>query len=318
MNVLLVTSWEIPCGIAEHSAMLIDAVTHADPDINIAPCSELDPGQLSAMILGHSDIIHLNYQAALHSQWTPAWIETFRHAGHKVVVTYHDTGVPNSDQCKAICAAANEAIVHEPYDDLPADRTHYWRMGVLDLKPVSPRVPLTRSSTRPILGTVGFAFPWKCYDALVAAAAAAGWGVLLIAPHATPEQVDHWMNLNPYLFVTANFLPREEAVAMLSTCDATAFTYVTHNTGQSGAILLGIAARKPVFALSTCRQFRALYHDPIARMAIRWIENFDELVTGLQVQPLTGEIDTPTAALAEQESWSALGKKYSALYKSLV
>jgi hypothetical protein len=316
MKVLLVTTWGEPCGIAEHSAMLKEAVEAADPDIQVFPNSDLlDPALLDD---GRGiDILHLNYQAALHSRWTSAQIAFLRTTGMKVVVTYHDSGVPNSDHCKAIIDAADAAVVHEPFDDLPAEKTHYWRMGV----PEAPqRYRLFRASPghRPVLGTIGFPFGWKNYSALIRGADAAGWNVLLLAPTASKEQIAEWLDCSDHIFVRAQFLPREEAVQWLAGCDATAFTYVTHNTGQSGAILLGIAARKPVFALRTCRQFRALYADPIGRLAIRWIDNFDDLAKELRALPLTGKPDKPTVALAEQESWAHLGKKYAALYRSLV
>src|SRR5262249_39567476 len=105
MKVLLITSWDTPCGIAEHSAMLKEAVAAADPSIEILPAARaLDP-------LGYEinrrqiDLVHLNYQAGLHSRWTA---EIIRHMRQVVpfVVTYHDTGVPNSEQCKQVIAAA--------------------------------------------------------------------------------------------------------------------------------------------------------------------------------------------------------------------
>lgn len=314
MHVLLVTSWGTACGIAEHAAMLVDAVTHADGDVNIAPCPELDPDALPAVALRHVQILHLNYQAALHSRWTPEWIRHYQAAGKKVIVTYHDTGVPNSDQCRAIIDACDAAIVHEPFDDLPAEKTHYWRMGVVD--PCPPR-RLGRDP-RPMLGTIGFPFGWKCYDKLCEMTAEAGWQLLLIAPGATAEDIARWSALQPNLHVICSFIERQMAVSLLGGCDATAFTYVCHNTGQSGALLLGIAARKPLLALSTCRQFRALYHDPMARLAIRWAVTFEELTRELRALPATTREDEAMLALAEQESWRQVGEKYAQLYRSLV
>jgi len=312
VRVLLVTSWGTACGIAEHSAMLKEAVEQADPSIEIVPSAAmLDPRGKPG--LDGFDVLHLNYQAGLHSQWTPTLLQRLDHT--PTLVTYHDTGVPNSDQCKAVIDAADAAVVHEPFDDLPVPKTRYWRMGVLDLPPT--RADVFARNHRPIIGTIGFPFPWKCYEALLRAAAEAGWGVMLLAPGASAAQVEHWLTLNPQCFIQANFTGRQQAVAMLAQCDATAFTYVCHNTGQSGAILLGIAARKPVFALRTCRQFRALWQDPMGRLAIRWVETFENLTDELHAQGRHSELDSPTCALAEQESWAALGRNYAVLYRQL-
>lgn len=325
MKVLLVSTWDTACGIAEHSAYLKQAVEAADPEIELIP----DPDGLNplAVSLQETDgtpypIVHLNYHAALHSRWTPERIrevQSGRKRRVKVVVTFHDTGVPNSDLCKAICAAADAAVVHEPFDDLPTEKTHYWRMGVPDWKlPLSYDLsPRSWCGPRPILGSIGFPFPWKNYDQLAQITAAAGWALLLIAPTASLEQVGQWAAINPHLNVYRAFVPREQAISVLAGCDATAFTYVCHNTGQSAALLQGVAARKPVLALSTCRQFRGLYLDSLGREVIRWGNTFEEIAFLLRIVRID-RVDPGIVALAEQDSWVRLGARYAALYREVL
>ena len=322
LRVCLVTTWNHACGIAEHSKMLKEAVEAADPGIEIVPEPDaLDPYHDSVRSLAvdpqHGiDIIHLNYQASLHSRWSAETISSFKaRTDLPVLVTYHDTGVPNSDQCKSVVATADAAVVHEPFDDLPPAATHYWRMGVPDLRYGPHHFPPSME-VRPYLGTVGFPFPWKCYDELARVTTEVGWGLYLIAPGSTAEQIDHWKTINPHTVVEPLFIRGDEIPGRLSACDATAFCYVTHNTGQSGAILQGIAARKPVIALRTCRQFRALYDDHLGRFAIRWAETFEDVKWMLTSMPLS-RLDVGIVALAEQESWRHLGRKYSHLYRNL-
>lgn len=317
MKVLLVSTWQTACGIAEHAAYLKEAVEAADPSIELLP----HPGALNPVeviqrenwVTDRDHLVHLNYHAALHSRWTPDAIRQVQALGLKVLVTYHDTGVPNSDQCKAVIDAADAAVVHEPFDDLPAEKTRYWRMGVPDW--TAP----TRASWcggRPVLGTIGFPFPWKHYDQLARVTAEAGWAFLVVAPSCTLEQQILWHELNPYTRVVPEFIARGDALSLLAGCDATAFSYVCHNTGQSGAILQGIAARKPVIALKTCRQFRALHEDQLGHYAIRWCETFEGIAMHLYTIPIQ-RVDPFTVALAEQDSWAKLGAKYAALYRSL-
>jgi hypothetical protein len=322
LRVLLVTTWDEACGIAEHSGMLREAVERADAHISVWPHREaLDPLHHSVRSLVHDSataqvhVVHLNYQAALHSRWTPLRIAELQEAGYKVVVTYHDTGVPNSDQCKGIIEQADAAVVHEPFDDLPHEKTHYWRMGVAPW--ISPLQLLPGADVRPILGTIGFPFPWKNYTELVRTAAAQGWTSLLIAPGATEAQVEEWTAIDPHMHIYPDFLARAYAQSLLAACDATAFTYVCHNTGQSGAILMGVATRKPVFALSTCRQFRALFENPLGYDAIRWCQTFEDLAYHLRLTSIT-RCDPLTVALAHQESWVQLGVKYAQLYREVV
>lgn len=315
MRVALVTTWETACGIAEHSAYLKETVEAADPGIEIVPLPEaLDPAAIEGTAHQY-DVLHLNYQAALHSRWTP---ERIRHWQGPVMVTYHDTGVPNSDQCRAICAAADAFVVHEPYDDLEGNG-RYWRMGVpaWTTPYVIDRRPEQWSQGRPTLGTVGFPFPWKNYDELARVTAANGWAFLVIAPTATMEQQIRWHDLNQCCQVIPEFLDRRQVVAQLAGCDATAFCYTCANTGQSGAVLQGIAARKPVIAFSSCRQFRALNHDDRGCEAIWWCQTFEQVGMSLREIPIQ-RCDPATIALAEQDSWAKLGVKYAALFREPV
>jgi hypothetical protein len=319
VKVVLVTTFGTACGIAEHASMLKEAVEGTDPAIDIQPYTSLSPNTLWVRRHEHAfDLVHLNYQAALLSQWTPDWIRQFRDGGYPVLVTFHDTGVPNSEQCRSVVEAATAAVVHEPFDDLPV-ATHYWRMGVPrwpgELQIV--RGPRSWHQDRPILGSIGFPFPWKHYDSLARVTAEAGWALLLLAPGATDDQMEMWRQLNPHMEVRCSFVPRAQAIGELASCDATAFCYVCHNTGQSGAILQGIAARKPVIALSTCRQFRSLYLDDLGNETIDWCDTFERVSYALRYMSI-GRVDTRIVALAEQESWIHLGQKYARLYRELI
>lgn len=353
-DILLITSWDTACGIAEHSAMLKDAVesqSHLRLDVHASGPQPPHPSEISRIWGNGWPIIHLNYHAALHAPWSPDWIRAFQDASRyqtadgrpvHVVITYHDTGVPNSDQCKALYDVADDFIVHEPAADLPG--AHYWRMGVPD--PVSPMHFGTRSlaeadyqdalvhdelpphhrsddlrfkayDAQPVLGTIGFPFPWKHYDQLARVTRDCGWALVLIAPNATQDQVNTWRAINGSTLILTDFTPHHKALSILTGCDATAFTYVCHNTGQSGAVLQGIAARKPVIALKTCRQFRALYADPLGNRCIRWAETFEDVAAHLRTLPIQ-RIDPRTVALAEQESWRRLGRCYIDLYQELL
>lgn len=325
MKILLVTTWDTACGIAEHSAMLKDAVERADSSIAIVPVPEALNPETMQTLDWVPDVLHLNYQGALHSRWSPEFIRAWQaeYPQIPVVVTYHDTGVPNSEQCKQIAYVLRPRrdmmVVHEPFDDLPIEKTRYWRMGVPDWQ--EPwRVDRSHGSwcgQRPILGTVGFPFGWKCYDELAKVTAQAGWALLLLAPRATSEDGQRWYGLNPHIEVHTRFLSRGEVISRLAGCDATAFTYVCHNTGQSGAILQGIAARKPVIALSTCRQMRALYDDSLGHTAINWNQTFEDVYLELTHYISIERVSPQIVALAEQESWARLGAKYAALYREL-
>ena len=334
MNVLLVTSWNTPCGIADHSQQLIDAVRAADPTIQITPSAEaLDP-QI-AFNLPTPDVLVLNYHRALHSRWTPERVQEYRMGNYgmtvgrplvKIVIIFHDTyGESEPDQLtKDLCELADAFIVHEPCVGLP--QAIYWRQGV----PAPARSPgeygvgrgvrycFKRYHQQPVLGTCGFNFPWKNYDHLAEVSHACGWGLVICSNNATEEDEARWTRLNPDSYIVRGFLRSDEIVQFLSGCDATIFAYECANSGTSGAIRLGLAARKPLIAWQGCRQFRDLLYGPDqGAMAIRWCQDFYRLPETLRRISIQ-RCDPGIVALAERDSWVHLGQRYAELFRRVV
>lgn len=317
MRVTLVTTWNAVCGVSEHAAYLKEAIEQADPEIEVTPETNLHPDGVDwHTIAARPDWVWLNYHAALHSQWTPGYVQELQARKVKVGVTYHDTGVPNSDQCKALHAVADCFVIHEPADDLPG--AVYLRQGIPDWSWEYQFLRTNHNNRRPIVGTLGFPFPWKNVDLLVEASALAGWAVCLLTPNATPEQVARWTALNPHSYIEREFIHRTDALAMLSGCDATAFLYANANTGTSAAIRLGVAARKPVIASSydACRQFRDLWLDLQGSNAILWqdrltVESVAQALACVRPGPFDGEI----VRLAAQDSWQKVGQVYAKLLR---
>jgi len=354
MRVLLVTSWDTPCGIADYAHLLKEYVERADPGVEVIPRSEaLDPEWLlrgTGVELIHLNLhekapdllIHINHHDGLHSRWTPDYVRQLTDLDLPVVVTYHDTtagvsDLPSSDKLKAFAQVASSTIVHEPVGDVKAI---YWRQGVPDAAQhpadYTPHpghygwmdgertLHGARGETwkaynqQPVLGTVGFNFPWKNYDRLCQVTAEVGWAMVILSNNATAEDIARWLTLNPSTLVIPGFLPGPTIVNYLAGCDATAFAYECANTGTSGAIRQGIAARKPVLAFQHCRQFRDLLLDPLGRLALHWIDSWDTLKVELNHTLVSGRYEPGIVALAHQDSWQKLGYQHAALYHALV
>lgn len=333
MRVLLVTSWNTSCGIAAYATSLKAAVEAADPDIQVLPSApHLDPnvGVDTDVI----DLVHLNHHDALHSRWTP---EHVRQLSEKipVVVTYHDThaSILDCPKLQALSLWAASTIVHEPVEGLQAI---YWRQGVpapaqwpasyaplplmfgwQDGKGILYERSWKASPQQPVLGTMGFNFPWKNYDRLAALTGEEGWALVLCANNATQEDEARWRASNSSILVVRDFIPEAEVINYLAGCDATAFMYECMNTGTSAAIRQGIAARKPVIALQSCRQFRDLYTDPLGQSAIVWVRDWEGLRAALR-EVMPHRYDSGVHALAEQDSWVELGRDHAQLYRMLV
>ena len=329
MKVALIDSDRERCGIREHSNLLRAAVAAADPGIEIvSDPAWLDPQTFQLPM--PPDVVHLNYHRALHSRWTPLEVQTLAPA--KVVITFHDTYETQPDSLPWNLLQVSDAmIVHEPCDllelsqepwtgkPLPNPKVHYWRQGVPE--PDGQRGPRSPDwNSRPIVGTCGFAFPWKGFELLCDAAASVGWSVLILSHNATDEQVADWHQRNSWAYVVREYLSTAAMIAYLAECDATAFLYTCQNSGTSAAIRLGIAAGKPLLATAGCRQFRDLQE--IDRMVnltgIRWIRAESEVVQRALAQVTLERFSSPMVQLREKDSWRHLGAKYAALYRSLV
>mgnify|MGYP001588834229 CR=1 FL=1 len=322
LKVLLVTTWGTACGIASHSAQLKQAVETADPQITIIPSVDaLDPMHHEVRSLIHDaavsgiDAVTLNYHLALHSRWQPDRVRELKDAGYPVVIIAHDTigELPPTPLFRELCDLAHAFIVHEPCQGL--EKAIYWRMGVPEYE--GPELFPLYSRSRPVLGTLGFDFPWKNFDRLAELTASVGWGFCVVAPSLTPERTAELRSKNPWLTIHLN-LPDNTVIAALRGCDATAFCFTCANSGQSASILYGLAAHKPVIAFSTCRQMRSLWElDRWGTQRIQWCETFEQVKDRLVYRPIQ-RLDPGIVALAEQESWARLGRKYAELYRSLV
>lgn len=329
MRVTLVTTWDRACGISEHSFYLKQALEQADPTLQITVERDLHP---HAVLVQRGlddpdtpapdwpDWIILNYHAALHSQWHPEHVQHVQARGAKVLVIYHDSGVPSTNQCLDLYRVADAFVVHEHCPDLP--KAIYLRQGVPEA--VSPwwhprgTAQGCWPGLRPIVGSIGFPFPWKHYDLLADASEMAGWALLLIAPGATADQVNHWGALNPHSEILTHFMDRHYALAYLTGCDATAFLYGTMNAGTSGAIRQGIAVRKPVIAseVAACRQFRDLVEDPVGRRAIQWVGDLSVDGVARALAGLTLGVDPRVVHLAHQDRWGVYGARVAQVLRA--
>ena len=332
IRVLMMTSWNVACGVAEMSKRLLDGLAIVDPAIEILPAADPSNGHLplspdATLARDDYDILHLQHHDALHAAWQPDHLREAQRQGKKVVVTFHDTfmGTPaqmNSAKCHALHDVADAFIVHEPVQDLP--KAIHWRHGV---PPIERPIMLWDYDRRrcPIVGSAGFDFPFKNFDLLCEAAAIAGWRVLLIGPNFTPERIAQWQRWQPQgYFPGVNLqdfgpLPSQAAVvACLSACDATAFLYNNANTGVSGAVRFGIAARKPCLLMDSCRQFNDVMFDPGLRECFYWTRyETQQIAEDLSRLPSV-RFDHGLCRLAERDSYLNVGRKYAGLYRELV
>ena len=333
LQVRLVTTWNTPCGIADYAAHLMQAVRAADPTIAILPdVAALDGASDAVKALIHDpptdDLVVLNFHEGIFRNWPIARVRELRQSGYTVVVIAHNTfGEHTPAEMRATgdtrldfldqlvqTAAADAVIVHEPCRGLAGPNVQTWQQGVPAPQPAMV-CGFGQLPSQPILGTVGFNLPWKNFDRVAQVSAACGWACLISSADATADDAARWQRDNPHALIRTGFRPPSEIVSSLSGCDATIFAYEGAGAGTSGAIRLGLAARKPLIAWRN-RQFRDLWEDGTSRRALHWCGSFDDL-PGVLAQIPIQRLDPGIVQIAERESWTRLGGKYAALFRSL-
>lgn len=317
-DAVLVGPYGGQCGIGQYAEYLWENLRANDPGLKVDTEPDLHP-QAVLKLETLPRVVILNYQAALLSQWHPAHIKEVQTRGAKVLTIWHDSGVPNSDQCKAICAASDHFILHEPYEDLPAHGT-YLRQGVPAWEDPAYFWYLRQQQVRegkwwfeqPVVGTVGLSLGYRNIDLLCKASYEAGWGVLVVASKATDDEVTNWTCYNPAAVIIREFLPKEHLVSYLAGCDATAQLTVTNNAGTSGAIRQCLAARKPLIAFKS-RQFRDLEDE----LAIQWLDDgsINGVADALENSAMWDRL--PIVRLAHRDSWTRAATVFGRLIRDL-
>ncbi|MHC4733093.1 MAG: glycosyltransferase family protein [Planctomycetota bacterium] len=295
LQVLLVTSPNDHCGIYQYGQLLKESVVQH----KIRIVEERNPNFHEIIVPRGTHIIHVNHHAALHSSWILDYIRVLQNDGYKVVVTQHDTYETfeiMKERGFRDFRCADALVVHEPVPELiMLPDVFYFRQGV-----PAPQPPI-HPPKHPCVGTIGFPFPWKRFDLLREAATEAGWHTLILDSE-------------------AQWIPHKKAIQLLSGCDATAFLHSSGNSGTSGVIRMGIAARKPVIA-TPGRQMTDLLHDDLGWSAIWWADTKAEIVGALRGLAHKGGSAVWTSAieeLADRDSWANLGRKYATIYRSIL
>jgi hypothetical protein len=294
------------CGIAEHTTQLVTACRSAE---HVIDDRWLDPAK-AINDWDHQlnpDVVHLNYHRGLHSRWTPGTVHAL---GYPTVITFHDTYEVQPDRLPwDLLNGPNVSamVVHEPCDLQAHPKVHYLPQACpADRGCLAPALEFGR--TRPVLGTLGFDFPWKNYDALATITAQVGWGLRIVG-QVTEARRAYLAELNPCIY-TDGWVDTQMAVAALRECQATAFMYTCANSGTSGAIRLGVAAGRPLFAQHGCRQFRDLAAMPAT--GIVWT-HLEGLAAAL-IDDTRAGWDYGLVRLRTVLSWETRGADYARLF----
>lgn len=298
MNVGLVTSWDVRCGIAEYAANLISS------------CSGITPiplQQYSYGIACQYDVVHLNHEAGLFRCFPSGDLHHLRRDGKKLVLTLHNTG--EGLNRNSFTDLFDRVLVHEKTQD--SGNFVYMPHGI-------PEVPVSENhGKKASIGIAGFPFPWKGFHPTALVANKYGLGCLAIMPksdHVDTGPMEKVVRESNHLAeVLTDWMPASEVVRRLSECLLLAFPYGGGLSGISGAVRLGLAAKRPI-VLSRCRQFRDLfdYEDEIYFAD----EGLEQAVAQVLSDLENGIAKIPNCLLDDM-AWSKVGQMHRQVYESL-
>lgn len=249
--------------------------------------------------------------------------------GAKFLIIHQNTGDgPLSRQEAEVLGAADAVVAHEKVAALPS--AHVVPHGIIEVEDTHPEESWTRRSARlrdhlPVIGTAGFPFPWKGFDAVVGIANELGINARIIAPGYEGQNFeadyDRWGHvLGSRLILETDFKPEEEVIRLLSKNWVNVFPFESltpdDGFGQSGSARLGVAAMQPV-VFSQHRKLRTLAEVSDASYVAQGYEQTRDTVhTLLEKIGLGYQVASPWKIL-EQQGWSRVGQMYRDVIEGL-
>lgn len=289
MKITIIGSDKQECGIAEHADMMREALVLRGHTVEVQP-----PIWDLAIHAARPDVVILDHHAAVHAAWTPERVAALD-AEVPVVVIQHDTfetrELMDERRLPDFVGVAEKVLIHEEVRGY----------GTLFPMPLpNPLDYFPDQTAHPTVALVGFDFPWKNFE--------------LVERHARELGVEVRR-----IGGAGHFRGRGRMLNLVARCWGAVFFYVCGNSGQSGAIGVGLAAKIPVWAHSGCRQFRELRR---AESPVTWGETEGDLRAWLKElrpnAPGSPEF-TARAGFAENYCWrgSAINELELELYNAV-
>jgi hypothetical protein len=273
------------------------------------------------MHAGKPDVVIINWHPARVST-SVAHVKSLQNAGAKVILilqnSYHDAiDVPECD----ILFAIDAVVAHEPItlriNGVLSSKMVFIPHGILEV----PNLHNWNGSTVPMFGTAGFQFPWKRTDVVVSAAARCGVQARIFCPpypgFDRNREIDKWHMMYKNVHVDRNWLSEGQVIQCLSEHVLNIFWFESQGMddqwGQSGAVRLGIAAKRPTI-ISKHRKFRTLmpYQDELYVA-----ESPEEVYAAAQEIVSNPSLAKRPDRLMKDMGWSRCAELYKGLIESL-
>lgn len=299
MKVGLVTTWGERCGVAAYSENIVKHLPHID--WRIIGRDEWGEGFRGVPdIADECDVVHFMHQGGLMAGLKP---EVVWSCGRTVITR----------QCigpEQVFDAATVKTAHVPipgYVFVPLGIPVVDVSGIYEAHAIQKTAPST-------VGCAGIPFDGKGHLEAAQIAHKLGWGVNLVIPdnpHTGPGMAryvrEYCEERGVYpIEIETRWLPEEEVVRILARSAVNVFYYTRFANGISGAVRLGLAARRPVI-VSRHSQFM----DIIPTGCVTVASSIDEVATLVR-----HHLPTPDE-LVELWGYDKTAKAYEGIYREV-
>lgn len=334
MDIALVTSWKVKCGIATYSEALSRALVNLDNKVYIVRLNRFGRKTveyfetLATRRIPKADIINIELEYGLFSGGEGAFYTRLRQMQEltPIVTTAHATGNPIPDQ---MIAENNDAvIVHNEYC-----KRRFGHDCTVIPHGIQPRECLDKVEAKKklgidpdtaVVGLFGFISPYKGYEAAIRTVSLEFPDVTLLVAGGWHVDVDtvYIQNLKnlanqfaPGQSMWLGWTPEEDLPTFFGACDAC--LYPNKFISESGALLTMIGFGKCVLATALEPNIEREQKD-----ALMTYKNEGELTKNLEkllTDPdLRRKYEDGAKRLAQENCWDNVAKHHLKLYEDLL
>jgi len=297
MKILLVTTWEEKCGLAEFSKNLMKSLSAFPVEFQIARVGE-DANLYSDT---DCDVIHLGYipTAPMSSTWFEPSFRATKIIEHHTTLPGEHPSFPGFDR----------VVTHHQMPNCT-----YIPFGIVEVEGES------KPSGGLRIGTAGFPFRHKLIQEICGATAEIeGASMLLLMPEShhvnAGAQAQECLSIvdgRIPVEIIYDWLSEEEIILKLRECDVAIFGSEGDNGGIGGAVRLGIAAKVPVI-VPDAWHFSDI-KDYVYSMPLEEFKTPAELAK--MIRRAASERKDCWTFLLREMGWSVVAQAYYDLYRN--
>jgi len=337
LNVGMVTSWAVHCGIASYSQNLATTLSKQGVNVYIirvprfgSPRLETYQNIIDSIPVKKLDLVHCQHEYGLWKGHERTFFPSLKQLGLPVVTTMHSVGSWDID--RTIAGFSDRIVVHNEFCfrrlGANAEKASIIPHGMVEITTPSPPENLCKQSMAidartPIIGYVGYISAYKGLETLIEAVTKIPKVALLIGGgwH-LEEETEYTVNLKDW---TSKVLPNrcrwlgfvsDEHLDMVYGA-MRVVVYPSHFITESGALLMALSHAKAVIATDL-----PPVREKAKEGALMTFKNVADLTRKIKLLLKDDDrrhaLEAEAKKFTQKNSWINVAKKHIALYESVV